>query len=332
MKALVYTAPRELEYRDEPDPVAEAGEAIVRVEASGICGSDMHAYFGHDERRPAPLILGHEVSGEVISGARKGQRVVINPLVTCGHCDDCLGGRANLCRARQIISMQPRQGAFSEYLSIPERNLVKIPDGMSYAHAALTEPVATAMHAVLEGARLSRRALADSRVLVLGGGAIGISVALILHSHGCRDIRLGETNALRRNTVSASGVCDVYDPINDPAPDADSWDIVIDAVGGKATREASSRAVKPGGVIVHIGLMDNKGGLDTRKLTLQEVTFIGCYTYTMVDIRTTVNALASGALGSLDWMELRPLSEGANAFADLAAGNSPAAKIVLVPN
>ena len=215
---------------------------------------------------------------------------------------------------------------------MPERNLVSIPEGMSYAHAALTEPVATAMHAVLEGARLARRPLADSRVLVLGGGAIGLSVALILHSHGCRNIRLGETNALRRRTVEASDVCEVYDPVNQPAPAADGWDIVIDAVGGRATREASSRAVKPGGVIVHIGLMDNDGGLDTRKLTLQEVTFIGCYTYTMVDIRATVNALASGALGSLEWMEQRPLSEGANAFADLAAGRSASAKIVLVPN
>ena len=332
MKALVYTSPMDLEYRDEPDPIPEAGEALIRVEASGICGSDMHAYYGHDERRPAPLILGHEVSGEVVSGSRKGQRVVVNPLVTCGQCDDCLSGRANLCRSRQIISMQPRQGAFSELLRMPERNLVSLPDDMSYAHAALTEPVATAMHAVLEGERLGRKPMADSRVLVLGGGAIGISVALILYSHGCRNICLGETNQLRRQTVERTGSCEVYDPQNDAAPEADSWDIVIDAVGGAATREASSKAVKPGGVVVHIGLMDNNGGLDVRKFTLQEVTFIGCYTYTMVDVRATVNALYSGALGSLDWIEQRPLSDGAAAFADLAAGNTPAAKIVLIPS
>ncbi|NKB63680.1 MAG: alcohol dehydrogenase catalytic domain-containing protein [Gammaproteobacteria bacterium] len=320
MKALVYTSPMELEYRDEPDPMPEPGEALIRVEASGICGSDMHAYYGHDERRPAPLILGHEVSGEVVSGSRKGQRVVVNPLVTCGQCDDCLSGHTNLCRSRQIISMQPRQGAFSELLRMPERNLVSIPDDMSYAHA------------VLEGERLGRKPMADSRVLVLGGGAIGISVALILYSHGCRNICLGETNPLRRRTVERTGSCEVYDPLNDAAPEADSWDVVIDAVGGAPTRESASKAVKPGGVVVHIGLMDNNGGLDVRKFTLQEVTFIGCYTYTMVDVRATVNALYSGALGSLDWIEQRPLSEGAAAFSDLAAGNTPAAKIVLIPN
>lgn len=332
MKALVYTGPECLEYRDEPDPVPREGEVLIQVEASGICGSDMHAYFGHDERRPAPLILGHEVSGQVVSGDKQGQRVVINPLVTCGLCDDCLGGRSNLCRQRQIISMQPRQGAFSELLSMPERNLVVLPDDMSFAHAALTEPVATAMHGVVEGERAFGRPVAEARVLVLGGGAIGIAVALILHSHGCGEIRLGETNQLRRQTVVNASVCDVYDPLNDPEPDVNDWDIVIDAVGGAATRKAASRAVKPGGVIVHIGLMDNDGGLDVRKLTLQEIRFLGCYTYTMLDIRASVNALYSGALGKLDWIEQRPLSEGANAFLDLSRGRSASAKIVLVPD
>ena len=332
MKALVYTAPQQLEYRDEPDPIPQPGEVLIRVEASGICGSDMHAYYGHDERRPAPLILGHEVSGEVVSGERQGQRVVVNPLVTCGHCDDCLDGRPNLCGQRQIISMQPRQGAFCEFISMPERNLVVLPDDMSYAHAALTEPVATAMHGVLAGERAARRPLAECRVLVLGGGAIGIAVALILYSHGCRDIRLGETNPLRRRTVQSAGVCEVYDPINDAPPAANGWDIVIDAVGGAVTRQAASAAVRPGGTIVHIGLMDNDGGLDVRKLTLQEVTFIGCYTYTMVDVRATVKALHSGALGSLDWIEQRPMSAGAQAFSDLSGGHSASAKIVLIPD
>jgi 2-desacetyl-2-hydroxyethyl bacteriochlorophyllide A dehydrogenase len=332
MKALVYTGPNQLVYRDEPDPVPAAGEVLIRVEASGICGSDMHAYYGHDERRLAPLILGHEISGKVMSGEKQGQRVVVNPLVTCGQCEFCLGDVSNLCRGRQIISMQPRQGAFSELLSMPEQNLVVIPDDMSYLHAALTEPVATAMHAVVKARQLSRTALPDAQILVLGGGAIGISVALILHSLGCRNIHLGETNQLRRQTVQSTQVCVTYDPINDPEPKADSWDVVIDAVGGKATREASSGAIKPGGVIVHIGLMDNNGGLDIRKLTLQEVTFIGCYTYTMADIKATVEALYSGELGSLDWVEQRALSEGANAFVDLAQGLSAAAKIVLVPD
>ena len=116
MKALVYTGPKHVELRDFPDPAPVEGEALVRIEAVGICGSDMHAFLGHDERRPAPLILGHEAAGTVLSGALEGQRVTVNPLVTCGTCADCKASRDNLCRTRQIISMPPREGAFAAML------------------------------------------------------------------------------------------------------------------------------------------------------------------------------------------------------------------------
>jgi L-iditol 2-dehydrogenase len=214
---------------------------------------------------------------------------------------------------------------------MPERNLVVLPQDMSYVHAALAEPVATAMHAILETERLVRKPIDISRVLIIGGGAIGIAAALILNSHGCKNILVGETNPLRRQTVKASGVCEVYDPL-ELSPDDNSWDVVIDAVGGKASRVAASKAIRPGGMITHIGLMDNEGGLDTRKLTLQEVLFLGCYTYTMSDVHTTVDALANGSLGALDWIEQRPLSEGAQAFSDLASGSTSAAKIILIPD
>jgi threonine dehydrogenase-like Zn-dependent dehydrogenase len=97
MKALVYTKPDEVVYRNEPDPTLMPGEVLVKVSSSGICGSDMHAYHGHDPRRVPPLILGHEVSGTVASGEREGERVVINPLITCGNCEFCESGRTNLC-------------------------------------------------------------------------------------------------------------------------------------------------------------------------------------------------------------------------------------------
>jgi threonine dehydrogenase-like Zn-dependent dehydrogenase len=106
---------------------------------------------------------------------------------------------------------------------------------------------------------------------------------------------------------------------------------VIDAVGGGVTRALGSRVVTPGGVFVHIGLMDSKKGLDIRKMTLQEVCLIGIYTYTREDFRATVDALAVGMFGGLEWVETRPLAEGARAFDDLDKGRIPAAKIVMVP-
>ena len=332
MKALVYTNPEELTYRDEPEPVPETGEALIKVDAAGICGSDMHAFHGHDERRYPPLILGHEASGKIVGGARDGEAVVVNPLMTCGTCDACLDGRSNLCANRQIIGMNPREGAFAQYLRMPERNLVSVPQGMNPIHAAAAEPVATAWHAVAVAARASARPIAECRALVLGAGAVGLAVALVLHLGGCRNLRIGDTNEFRRATAKSAGCGDVYDPIGDPAPEPNGFDIVIDAVGGQVTRGVAVSAARPGGVIVHIGLMDSDGGLDIRKITLQEISFIGTYTYTMVDFRATVAALHSGALGDLAWIEARPLADGQSAFLDLDAGRTPAAKIVLVPD
>src|SRR5918997_6744748 len=103
MKALVYTQPHELVFRDEPRPAATSGEVLVRLDSIGICGSDMHGYHGHDPRRVPPLILGHEAAGVVVAGELEGRRVAVNPLITCGRCDDCVSGRTNLCPERQLI-------------------------------------------------------------------------------------------------------------------------------------------------------------------------------------------------------------------------------------
>ena len=90
MKALVYTNPNALEWREEPEPLPGNDEVLVRVDAVGICGSDMHAYHGHDLRRPPPLVLGHEAAGSIVSGPNAGKRVAVNPLVNCGVCEFCL--------------------------------------------------------------------------------------------------------------------------------------------------------------------------------------------------------------------------------------------------
>ena len=330
MKALVYTAPEEVTYRNEAEPEPGHGDAVVRIDSVGICGSDMHAFHGNDPRRVPPLILGHEAAGVVETGTWEGRRVVINPLISCGHCDDCLGGRANLCGERQLIGMA-LPGAFAERVAVPEANLIPMPDGMDPALAALTEPAATSLHAVNLAARAAHRPLSEGRALVLGGGSIGLFAALCLARQGCSNIALGDTNPLRRQAAESIGVARVYDPLGGAdQPALDSIDVVIDAVGTAATRTAAIAAVRPGGVIMHIGLLDSAGEMDVRKMTLSEITFIGTYTYTMVDLRATLAALHSGGLGALDWIDRRPLSDGFAAFQDLDAGRA-APKIILHP-
>lgn len=331
MKALVYTGPRGLDYRNMADPTPRAGEALIRVDAVGICGSDMHAFLGHDERRPAPLILGHEAAGTIINGKNAGRRVTVNPLVACGECRDCRAGRNNICANRQIISMPPREGAFAELISMPETNLVDVPDHVSLDDASLTEPIACGWHAVRLAEIACPIPLTEARCVVLGGGAIGLGAALVLKAKGAKMIQLGETSVERRNTIGGIGGIDVYDPTADNGPDPDSADIVIDGVGFEATRAAGCTLVRHGGVIVHIGLGSGAGGLDVRRMTLQEITFIGAYTYTPEDFRETAQAIFDGRLGSLSWAEQRPLSDGAAAFADILAGNLAAPKIILKP-
>jgi len=325
MRALVYTGAETLELRDAPEPSAGAEEVLLRVTDVGICGSDMHAYLGHDARRPAPLILGHEAAGV----AEDGTRYTVNPLVTCGQCEDCLAGRENLCPTRQIISMPPREGAFAERLAMPRRNLVAIPEGVPSAKAALAEPLACGWHAVRLSRRSLNRPLGEARCLVFGGGAIGLGAALALAAEGAAEIWLAEPNALRRSILEAAGPFRVYDPAEGSGPAAP--DLVIDGVGTEATRAAASAAMRPGGTIAHIGLGSAAGGLDVRRMTLQEITFFGTYTYTAADFRETAQAIFDGRLGPLDWPESRPLAEGARAFADIRHGRVAAPKIILTP-
>ncbi len=332
MKALVYTGPHAMELQDveQPRPKSD-GDVLIKVEACGICGSDMHAWHGHDERRPAPLILGHEAAGTIVEGPRAGTRVTVNPLVTCGVCEACINGRENLCSRRQIISMPPREGAFAQYLMMPERNLVEVPDGITPETAALAEPLACGWHAVRLAEAALYTPLQKAKVLILGGGAIGLGVALALARKAPGEIWIAETNERRHGSLSKAGDFKFFNPATGNGLQPGSADLVIDAVGFAATRAAACDAVCSGGVIVHIGLGDNAGGLDVRRMTLQEITFIGTYTYSAADFRDTALALFHGGLGSVDWVDIRSLSDGPAAFHEINNGLATAPKIILKP-
>ena len=330
MRALMYTGTNAMEVREVEEPAPAAGEVLLRIDAVGICGSDLHAYHGHDPRRVPPMILGHEFAATVVAGEGAGRRVTGNPLVTCGTCEFCVQGRNNLCANRTMIGMS-RPGAFAERMTIPAGCLVELPDDLPAARAALTEPAATALHALNLSMRALARPLPECSTLILGGGAIGALAALLARHYGCRDLVVAETNVLRRASLERAVGCRTFDPRDGVPPRDGSVDYVIDAVGARTTRQAALAAVKPGGVVMHIGLMDWASEIDMRKLTLAEITLIGTYTYTTADLRATVRALAAGVFGDLAWVEERPLADGARAFADLDAGRTAAAKVVLRP-
>ena len=333
MKALVYTQPNETQLQDRPMPVAAPGEVVLRIEAVGICGSDMHAWHGHDPRRKPGLVLGHEFVGAIAESAAPGfdtgMRFTGNPLITCGTCEYCVQGRNNLCANRTMVGMT-RPGAFAEFMSIPAASLIAMPQDLPARDAALTEPAATAWHAINLTMRALARPMHECRVLVIGGGAIGMLSALLLRHLGALDVTLAELNVLRREAVARHAGCTVVDPRATPLPEA-AFDVVIDAVGAKATRTQSFTAIKPGGVVMHVGLQDWASEIDMRKLTLSEITLLGTYTYTTADLRATVAALAKGAFGDLSWVEERALADGPQAFLDLDQGRCASAKVILRP-
>ncbi len=333
MKALVYTQPNEVQLLDQPDPSLQAGEVILKIEAVGICGSDMHAYHGHDPRRKPGLILGHEFCGTVVESASaqyvKGTRVTGNPLITCGVCEYCVQGRNNLCSHRTMVGMT-RPGAFAQYMSIPTASLIDMPQDMPSTHAAVTEPAATALHAINLSMRVLVRPVQECRVLILGGGAIGMFAALLLKNYGCTDTTVAEVNPLRRQQIEQYAQVKTYNP-KDSSPAENAYDYVIDAVGSKITRTTAFASVKAGGVIMHIGLQDWASEIDMRRLTLAEITLLGTYTYTTADLRATVQAIDRGAFGGLEWLDVRPMTEGAQAFDDLDKGKVASAKLILQP-
>ncbi len=206
MKALVYTGVEELIFREESNPIEISGEAILKIHASGICGSDMHAYHGKDERRIPPLILGHEVSGKILNGKFKDKFAVLNPLITCSNCEYCTSGREHLCADRVLLGMNKpyvRQGAFAEFITVPEKNIYEIPEKLDTKEAAVAEPTAVSLHAVLKGESSIKKPLSECRTLVQGAGAIGLLCSLILSKiKNNKNIIISDPNKLRLKECS----------------------------------------------------------------------------------------------------------------------------------
>ena len=334
MKALVYTGVQELTYRDEKDPLEKDGESILEVQASGICGSDMHAYHGKDERRVPPLILGHEVSGKIINGKFKDKTAVLNPLITCGQCEFCISKREHLCPNRVLLGMNrpyERQGAFAELITVPNTNIYDVPEKLNVKEAAVAEPTAVAYHAVQIGEKSQKKDIKDCRILVQGAGAIGLLCSLILSKiKKCQKIVMSDPNQLRLDECSKHVEAKFVSPTNKDV-NSDGFDIVFDTVGLVVSRQQAINVVKPGGSIIHIGLTQPAGEFNFRKATLQEITFIGTYCYTNQDFRDTIKILANKDIGNLDWIEYRDLKKGGDAFKQIHDGTCSAPKIVLIP-
>ena len=334
MQALVYTGTNKIDFREEKDPIAKPGETLIKVKASGICGSDMHAYHGNDERRIPPLILGHEVSGTSLDGKYKNKDVVINPLISCEKCDYCKNQREHLCPKRTMIGMSTpvkREGGLAELVSAPEKNIFEVPKKLSIKEAALAEPAAVALHAVLLAEQNLKKPLSECKILIQGAGAIGLLCGLVLNREKkSTNIIMSDPNKKRLEECAKYLKANFVSP-NDKSIKENNFDLILESVGLEVTRHQAIKSIAPGGTIVHIGLTQPSGTFNFKKLTIQEITLVGTYCYTNMDFQKTLEILTEKKLGDLGWIEYRDLKKGSEAFNEIHNGTCVAPKIILIP-
>ena len=334
MQALVYTGTNKIDFREEKDPITKPGETLVKVKASGICGSDMHAFHGNDERRIPPLILGHEVSGTSLDGKFKNKDVVINPLISCEKCDYCKNEREHLCPKRTMIGMSTpikREGGLAELVSVPEKNIFEVPKKLSIKEAALAEPAAVALHAVLLAEQNLKKPMSESKILIQGAGAIGLLCGLVLNKEKkSTDIIMSDPNKKRLDECAKYLKANFVSP-NDKSIKENNFDLILESVGLEVTRHQAIKSIAPGGTILHIGLTQPSGTFDFKKLTIQEITLVGTYCYTNKDFQKTLEILTEKKLGDLGWIEYRDLKKGSEAFNEIHNGTCVAPKIILIP-
>jgi 2-desacetyl-2-hydroxyethyl bacteriochlorophyllide A dehydrogenase len=334
MRALVWHGQRSmtLEQVDEPKP--RSGDATVRVEAVGICGSELSGYVGESSIRKPPLIMGHEFCGrveEISAGGAlvPGQRVTVNPLVSCGACRACRAGFQNLCVRREIVGAH-RPGAFATLVAVPARNCYPVPDTAAPALAALVEPLACAVRAV----ELAQIAPGDS-VLILGGGTIGLCVLAVAKRASAGILAVTDPNAARLRTTRAWGATQAFDGKDEAVvqalTDGEGFDVVVDAVGRSETRRSAVRLVRRGGRVVLVGLHEAETAFPVNDMVRNETLIAGSFAYRVESFERALALLNAGVLVPGPWLVERPLEDGPGAFEQLLRGDVSAAKIVLTP-
>lgn len=342
MRVLVLTEIGQLEVQPRPQLSPASDEVLIRVVATGICGSDVHGYAGDTGRRFAGQVMGHESSGRVEQvgdgvdpeAFPPGALVTFNPVLACGHCASCLASNEPACVNIRVIGVDPSiQASFAEYISVPVRNVVRLADSLRPDLGALVEPLAVGFHAARRG-----RCDGEDRVVVIGGGPIGQACFLAAGRLGAERIAVSEISRSRRalierlggnvvNPVSDRFVDDVHEHLGGPA------DLVLDAVGSTNSLADAVKVSAKGSRLVLVGMNSPQLSLNAYDWSTQERSIIGSFCYTAADFAST--AEWAGARGDVlaELVDGHVDLDGApEAFASLASGTLDASKVLVCPH
>jgi L-iditol 2-dehydrogenase len=344
MKALLLTAPSQLEFTDVADPVCRSDEVVVRIRACGICGSDIHGWDGSSGRRRPPLIMGHEAAGEIASmgkeveGWRVGDRVTFDSTIYCGNCPFCEAGEINLCLNRRVVGVAPgeyrQDGAFAEFLALPARILHSLPAGLDFAKAAFVEPTSIAVHAVRRSGVTK-----GSSAVVVGSGMIGLLVIEALRWAGASRIIAIDRIAERLSIARELGATDTVDAATDVVATVaamtggDGADAAFEVVGIGATLNLALRCVRRGGTCTLVGnLQQATPDFPLQAVVTREITILGSCA-SAGEYPLCLDLIARGEIRTEPLTSaVAPLRDGAQWFRNLSAPDGGRfLKVILEP-
>jgi L-iditol 2-dehydrogenase len=287
MKTLLMSEYNHLEIADLPLPSAGRGEVLVRVEACGICGSDVHGFDGSTGRRIPPIVMGHEAAGTVetigegVTKYKKGDRVTFDSTIYCGECQYCKRGQINLCDNREVIGVScgdyRRHGAFAEYVLVPERIMYPLPDNFSFNEAAMLEAVSVGMHGVkvsqLEGSETA---------LVIGAGMIGLLTLQAAKAAGCKRVFISDVDATRLEMARQVGADEVLHCSGTELlaevmrlTGGNGVDVALEAVGRNETVASAIDCTRKGGKVTLIGNIMPEVTLPLQKVVVKQLRLQG---------------------------------------------------------
>jgi len=343
MKALVLKEYKQFAYEEVPVPMPGPEEVLVSVKACGICGSDVHGMDGSTGRRRPPIIMGHEAAGTIarigsgVTAWAAGDRVTFDSTIYCGRCEFCRRGLINLCERRRVLGVScedyRQNGAFAEFVAVPQHILYRLPEGLTFEQAALVEPFAIALHAV----RRSPPALNDS-VVVVGAGMIGLALVQALRQTGCSRLVVVDIAPERLALAAKVGATHC---VNSAAGDAGraiqdltkglGADLAFEAVGVSATVDLALRCVRKGGAVTLIGNVAPKVEFPLQIAVTRELTVRGSCA-SQGEYPACLEMLARGALDAAPLVSaVAPLAEGATWFDRLYRKEPGLLKVILKP-
>jgi len=343
VKALVLTEANLLEFQDVATPQIAPDEVLVRVCACGICGSDVHGMDGSTGRRRPPIIMGHEAAGLIaevgseVDGWNVDDRVTFDSTLWCGRCWFCRRGQINLCDDRRVLGVScqeyRRDGAFAEYVAVPQRILYRLPETVTFEQAAMVEPLSVAVHAV----NLSNITAGDTAVVV-GAGMIGLLAVQVLRAVGCGQVIAVDLEPhkleLARSLGADAGLhADKDDVIREilRRTDGRGADVAMEVVGTTPALKTAVNGLRKGGQLTLVGNLSPEVQLPLQSIVTREIRVAGscasCGEYPQC-----LEMIANGTVDVDPLISITgQLSEGALWFHRLFDGNEQLLKVILQP-